>query len=32
MLVLPYMPDSPEVVIISGTVAVGTAFSGMLLT
>ena len=32
MLVLLYMPDSPEVVIAASAVAVGTAFSGMLLT
>ena len=33
MLVSPYMPDSPEVVIAAGSVAVGTtAFSNMLLT
>ena len=33
MLILPYMPDSPKVVIAAGTVAAGTAaFSGMLLT
>ena len=33
MLVLPYMSDSPEVVVAAGTVAAGTAaFSGMLLT
>ena len=33
MLVLPYMPNGPEVVIFAGTVAAGTtAFGGMLLT
>ena len=32
MLVSPYMPNSPEVVIAAGTVAAGTTFSGMLLT
>ena len=33
MLVLPYMPNGPEVVISAGTVAVDTtAFSSMLLT
>ena len=33
MLVLPYVPNSPKVVITAGTVAVGTtAFSNMLLT
>ena len=33
MLVLPYMPDSPKVVITAGTITAGTtAFSGMLLT
>ena len=33
MLVLPYMPNSPEVVIFAGTIAASTAvFSGMLLT
>ena len=33
MLVLPYMPDSPKVVITAGSVAVGTAaFDSMLLT
>ena len=31
MLVLPYVPNGPEVVITTGTVAAGTAFSGMLL-
>ena len=32
ILVLPYIPDSPEVVISAGTVAVSTAaFSSMLL-
>ena len=33
MLVSPCIPDSPEVVVAAaGTVAVGTAFSGMLWT
>ena len=33
MLVLPCVPDGPEVVISAGTVAAGTAaFGGMLLT
>ena len=32
MLVLLYIPDSPEVVITASTVAVGTTFSSMLLT
>ena len=33
MLVLPYMPNGPEVVIFAGTVAAGTTtFSSMLLT
>ena len=33
MLVLPYMPNGPEVVITAGTVAAGTAaFSNILLT
>ena len=33
MLVLPYMPNSPKVIIFAGTVAVGTAaFSSILLT
>ena len=33
MLVLFYMPDSPEVIITAGTVAAGTTtFSSMLLT
>ena len=33
ILVLPYVPDGPEVVIAAGTVAAGTAvFSGILLT
>ena len=33
ILVLPYMPDSPKVVIAAGTITVGTtAFSGILLT
>ena len=33
MLVSPYMPDGPKVVIFTSTVAAGTAtFSGILLT
>ena len=33
MLVLPYIPNSPEVVIAAGSVAAGTAaFSSILLT
>ena len=33
ILVLPYVPNGPKVVISTGTVAVGTAtFSGILLT
>ena len=33
MLVLPYIPDGPEVIITAGTITVGTtAFSGILLT
>ena len=32
ILVLPYMPDGPKVVITAGTVAAGTAFGGILLT
>ena len=33
MLVLPYVPNGPEVVITAGTVAASTAaFGGMLLT
>ena len=33
ILVLPYMPNSPKVVIAAGTVTVGTtAFSSILLT
>ena len=33
ILVLPYMPNSPEVIIAAGSIAVGTtAFSSMLLT
>ena len=31
MLVLPYVPNSPEVVIAAGAIAVGTTFGGMLL-
>ena len=33
ILVSPYMPNSPKVVIIAGTIAVGTAaFNSILLT
>ena len=33
MLVLPYMPNSPKVVVFAGTVAANTtAFGGILLT
>ena len=33
MLVSPYMPDGPEVIITAGSVAAGTAaFSSILLT
>ena len=33
MLVLPYMPDGPKVIIFTGTVTADTAaFSSMLLT
>ena len=33
ILVLPYVPNSPKVVIAAGTIAVGTtAFGSMLLT
>ena len=33
ILVLPYMPDGPKVVITAGTITAGTAtFSGILLT
>ena len=33
ILVLPYMPNSPEVIIAAGAVAVGTAaFNSILLT
>ena len=33
MLVLPYMPDGPEVVVTAGAVTAGTAaFSSILLT
>ena len=33
MLVLPYMPDGPEVIIFAGTVTAGiAAFSSILLT
>ena len=33
MLVLPYVPDGPKVVVTAGTVAAGTAaFGSILLT
>ena len=33
MLILPYMPNGPKVVIFASTIAAGTAaFSNMLLT
>ena len=32
ILVSPYIPDGPKVVIAAGTVAVGTTFSSILLT
>ena len=33
MLVLPYMPDGPEVVITTNIIAIGTAaFNSILLT
>ena len=33
ILVLPYMPDSPKVIIFAGTITAGiTAFSSILLT
>ena len=33
ILVLPYVPNSPKVIISAGTIAAGTAaFSGILLT
>ena len=33
MLVSPYVPNSPKVIITAGTIAAGTtAFSGILLT
>ena len=33
MLVLPYVPDSPEVVVTTSTIAADTAtFGGILLT
>ena len=33
ILVLPYVPNGPEVVVFTGTVAISTAaFSGILLT
>ena len=31
MLVLPYVPNSLEVIVAAGTVAAGTAFSGILI-
>ena len=32
MLILPYMPNGPEVIVAAGTITIGTTFSGMLLT
>ena len=32
MLVLPYMPNSPKVIVTASTITIGAAFSGMLLT
>ena len=32
ILVLLYMPNSPEVIVTAGTIVVGTTFSGILLT
>ena len=32
MLVSPYMPDSPKVIITASTAAANIAFSGILLT
>ena len=32
MLVSPYMPNGPKVVVAAGTIAAGTAFGGILLT
>ena len=32
ILVLPYIPNSPKVVIAASTVAAGTTFGGILLT
>ena len=33
MLVLPYMPNSPEVIVFANTITAGTAaFGGILLT
>ena len=33
ILVLPYMPNSPKVIIAAGTITAGTTtFSGILLT
>ena len=33
MLVLPYIPDSPKVIITAGSVTIGTAaFNSILLT
>ena len=32
ILVLSYIPNSPKVVVTASTIAVGTTFSGILLT
>ena len=32
MLVLPYIPNSPKVIIAAGIITAGTAFSSILLT
>ena len=32
ILVLPYIPDSPKVIITAGIIAAGTTFSSILLT
>ena len=32
ILVSPYMPNGPEVVVAASTIAAGTAFGGILLT
>ena len=32
ILVLPCMPNSPEVVVAAGTIAVGVVFGSILLT